>query len=218
MHRGRHPARRAIVTLMGALFLLTLALPACGGDEFTVPADLPSWPAGSSPSPAVYVPVGPGLNAEDSASDTGSWTDGWEFWPYVDIEVTALGYFDDNADGLVSSHRAGIFDTLSADGLAGTSIGPDSPLDGAYRWESLASPLVLKAGHSYVVAVSAKGPPWDLDTPSRPAGMVWSPWIKHGKYHANLKPWGFPEVDKGEMFVLTANFKFQPVSAASSTP
>jgi len=223
MNRGRDPASRAIVTLVLApLLLLALALAACGGDEFTVPADLPSWPAGSSPSPAVTVPVGPGIDAEAEGWPAGQGTDGWEFRPYVDIAVTALGHFDDNADGLVSPERAGIFDTQSERGLASIWIGPDSPLDGAYRWESLKSPLVLKAGHSYVVAIWGRyepGQPYDPDSHSRPVGMVWSPWIKHGKYHANSKPWGFPEEQREQnVFVLTANFKFQPVSAASPSP
>lgn len=221
MELPQESGRQVSVALALSLLVLAaaLALAACGGGELTPPSDLPSWPAGASPSPAVSIPVGPGMSFEGTPS--GSGTDGWEFRPYVDIEVTALGYFDDNADGLVQDHWAGIFDMATKKGVVTTTVGPNSTLDGAYRWEAV-TPWVLKAGHSYVVAIWGRyepGQPYDTDTYSRPAGAVWAPEIKHGRYRATLGPWGFPDqVQELSELILTANFKFKPVSASSPSP
>jgi hypothetical protein len=209
-----HAAASLAVALLVVAGALTLA--ACGGGEFTPPSDLPGWPPDASPSPAVSIPAG--TAAYEAEWHQGRGTDGWEFRPYVDIEVTALGYFDYKGDGLVRPHDAGVFDTAKKHLIVSAKVDSESTLDGAYRWESVEPPWVLEAGHPYVVAVYGEGPPGDVDTANRPAGTVWAPWIKHGKYHANHNPWGFPEVDIGEAFVLTANFKFKPVSAVSPSP
>ena len=84
-------------------------------------------------------------------------TIGWEFTPTADIEVTDLGCFDVFRDGLARAHRVGIFDAGSRRLLASVTVQPKSTLDGFFRWESLRTPLVLKAEGLYVVGTEDRG-------------------------------------------------------------
>jgi hypothetical protein len=191
-----------VVVVAGAL-----GLAGCGSGEFTPPSDLPSWPAGASPSPAVSISPQAGTT-EDFVAET----DGWEFRPYVDIEVTALGYFDGGANGLVHDHKVGIFDADSHRSIVTAQVHPDSALQGAFRWESI-SPAVLHAGKSYVLAGTSL-PPYDAEAA---APGQWAPELKRGAYREAHGGWQYPVEHFREPFT-GPNFKFKPLSAVSLSP
>jgi hypothetical protein len=76
---------------------------------------------------------------------------GWRFTVVSPVTVTGLGWFDDNGDGLATSHTVGIWDPS---GALLTSIlipaGTAAPLDGQFRTEAI-SPITLTPGVNYVV-------------------------------------------------------------------
>jgi len=94
---------------------------------------------------AAIVPTG-----VSSGLDSRNFTTGWAFSLSNSISVTALGYFDADADGLLSNHNVGIFTSggtllvsaIVPNGVAGT-------LNGGYRYIGI-SPFALGAG-SYVI-------------------------------------------------------------------
>jgi len=76
---------------------------------------------------------------------------GWQFNVVTPLTVTALGWFDDGANGLVTSHTVGIWDptgTLLASVLVPS--GTVGILDGQFRVINIA-PLLLSVGTGYIV-------------------------------------------------------------------
>jgi hypothetical protein len=68
------------------------------------------------------------------------------------ITVDQLGYYDQDKDGLVSSHDVGIFDVNTQNLLASTSVNTTHTLDGFFRYSALSTPLTLQAGQTYRIA------------------------------------------------------------------
>ena len=137
---------------------------------------------------------------------------GWRFKPTVDVEVTSLGFYDAEQDGLAAAHRVGIFDAKTDDLVARVVVTPGSPLDGAFRWESLDSPVALKSGHSYLVAAEcAKG-----DALFDPPAGEWAPEIAYDRLYFAADGFAAPHEDNGWLCFGGPNFKFVPASASSS--
>jgi hypothetical protein len=146
-----------VASLLMMLVVRVLAVVACGGEttSSTSPSAAspnpaashgeanPSATASAGPRMAVSYAQPPGLPSPHAIT-VG--TVGWKFKPTVDIKVTQLGCFDVYQDGLALSHRVGIFDGHTGRLMASVTVHPKSTLDGAFRWESLRAPLVLKAG------------------------------------------------------------------------
>jgi hypothetical protein len=196
-----------------ALLIVVLALTqaACGCVSFPAfplpPTALPPWPPGASPSPAITYPA---QTATTKGLRAGS--EGWSFKPTVDIEVSALGFYDDGRNGLNSPHRAAIFDAAGKKSVVETTIQTLSPLDGAFRWEPV-GPLILEAGHAYMVV-------WDSPTPFDPE--VLNPedaslgiellYLGYGETAEGAPAWGYPGTG-GSHVALAGNFKYRPVPA-----
>ncbi len=90
--------------------------------------------------------------APDAALPTARGSDGFRFRPNVDIEVTALGYYDHDQNGFpVVFHPVAIYDFATKAQLAKVSVTTTSPVDGLFRYATI-EPLLLAAGQSYVVA------------------------------------------------------------------
>lgn len=79
-----------------------------------------------------------------------TWTLGFEFSPVVDVNVTSLGFFDADANGLVDQHAVAIWDA-AGNLLSSTLINSGDPLNGFYRFRAI-SPVQLTAGNNYVIA------------------------------------------------------------------
>lgn len=205
----------AAITLILAVSVLALA--ACGGVSFAEfpafpppPTAAPPWPSGARPQPAVTYPV-------QSATTQGcrAGCDGWVFEPTVDIEVSALGFYDDEGDGLSSPHRAAIFDAVDKRAVVETMISTESALERCFRWERV-GPVVLEAGHEYVMA-------WDTRSPFDPE--VLNP--EDACLALELRYLGYRETaDEGPQLgcpaacakdvSLSGNFKYRPVPDAGS--
>ncbi len=86
------------------------------------------------------------------ADAAASGTDGFRFRPNVDIEVTALGYYDHDQDGFGTGfHPVAIFDFATRAQLTKVSVLNASPVDGLFRYAEI-EPLTLTAGVSYMLA------------------------------------------------------------------
>lgn len=204
-------------TLAGLLVPLALAalllLAACGGCPFMLPPTAaPTWPPGASPRPAITYPAQSATteNLIDSSQ-------GWCFRPVVDIKVTALGYYDEGRNGLLHAHRSAIFDSATRQAVVETTIRPQSPLDGLFRWEPV-GPVVLKAGHEYVM-VSSGEKPFDPEV-LNPKNASLAPELLYLRCRETqeMDPrWGYP-VRSVSNVLLSGNFKFKPVTVASTMP
>jgi hypothetical protein len=210
--QGSHPFVSVVLAL-----LVALALVACGGATSPSAAPSNSWMPGASPIPAMSIPAQQGTTV---GFVTG--TDGWIFRSTVDIEVTALGFYDDGRDGLVGPHRTAIFDTSDKTPIVSATIQPQSALDGAFRWESI-EPVVLRAGHAYMMA-------WETPRPFdpevlNPRDTSLAPELRYVGYRELLAEketetksiWGYPYKEVHNV-ILSGNFKFRPVSVASPSP
>ena len=211
----RLPRVEACAAAGAALLIVVAALvpAACGGVPVPAfpepPTAAPTWPSGASPKPAITYPVQP---ATTRGFHAGS--DGWRFQPTVAIEVSALGFYDDGRDGLRCTHRAAIFDAAARKPVVETAIESQSPLDGAFRWEPV-GPVVLKAGHEYVMVWDSP-PPFDPGVPN-PENASLALEVRYLGYRetASGAPlWCCPEV-RAKNVVLSGNFKYRPVSAGA---
>ena len=101
---------------------------------------------------------GPIINRNDYSGTVGV-----EFTMNTAFRITALGVQDGElVGGLVSTHDVGVWN-LSGDLLATVEIqsGTASPLDGAWRYETLATPVILAAGTYHIGAeFFSSGDPW----------------------------------------------------------
>jgi len=199
--------------LMPLALASLLMLAACGSyPSLLPPTAAPTWLPGASPRPAIAYPA-----QSATTRDFTNASAGWFFKPVVDIEVTALGYYDDGQDGLLHAHRSAIFDGATRRAVVETTIQPQSPLDGFFRWEPV-GPVVLKAGHEYVMVSSGEGP-FDPEV-LNPKNASLAPellYLRYRETQENGPRWGYP-VRSASKVILSGNFKFKQVTAASATP
>lgn len=78
---------------------------------------------------------------------------GWRFTVNTAVNVTALGAYDDDLDGMAVRHEIGIFRISDQALLASTFLGAGTSgfLDGDFRYQSLGAPVALAAGDYEIV-------------------------------------------------------------------
>ena len=207
-------SRRGVASV-AVLLLVLLALASCGGsDTVSAPSDLPTrtTPVAAYSFPSEQQPLG--VEAYEVRAE------GIEFVPWTDIEVTALGYYDDGGDGLQGEHTVGIFAKSSEDLVGDTvTIDGESKLEGGFRYEAI-TPVVLKGGTRYVLT-SDNNPPFDVGV-GDPDGLVWAPEVRYidPRWAHRGTAFAFPRqfvVSVSWHFRSSANFLFRtPASPASS--
>lgn len=80
-------------------------------------------------------------------------TTGFKFTALQPAVVTALGFHDDQLNGLVSAHQVAVYSTNGTQlALATVAAGTVAPLIGEYRYATLGSSFQLQAGTEYVLA------------------------------------------------------------------
>jgi hypothetical protein len=129
--------------LAGSLLLAPLALaPAAPARAFTVNPALKSITAGT-------------IGGDPSFS--GSL--GFDFSLSKPYKVTALGFFDELEDGLLSYHMVGIFDAVTQNLLVSAILpkGTASLLKDGFRWISV--PAQWLGAGDYVIAATTSGDP-----------------------------------------------------------
>jgi hypothetical protein len=89
-------------------------------------------------------------SSSNSFSPSTQYSLGFSFSPKVSVNVTALGYFDADANGLVTSHPVGIYDA-NGNLLAFTTVSTTDPLTSWFRFHDI-TPLTLEANQTYVIA------------------------------------------------------------------
>jgi hypothetical protein len=84
---------------------------------------------------------------------------GWSFRPLSEMQLTDLGFYDANGDGLLVSHRVGVWN--SAGGLLAdvfVPAGTAAALQSGYRYVSVPA-LTLLPGETYVIGATSQGLP-----------------------------------------------------------
>lgn len=89
----------------------------------------------------------------------GNFMQGFDFTPSSAQQLSALGYWDQGADGLTGSFQVGVWQTSTQALLAAAFIDNSDPLDntvvvngGSWRYETLSTPVLLTAGVEYTLA------------------------------------------------------------------
>lgn len=88
-----------------------------------------------------------GANGHDYTQ--GSYSLGFRFTAKKDLNITALGFYDDLKDGIVGNHDVGIYDVATQQLLVSTTVVPSDPLTGFFRYHTLGTPYVLPGGKDY---------------------------------------------------------------------
>ena len=205
--RRSHLTRSVWAAALAVFVASALALAACGSD--TAPTDLPTR---TTPVAAYSFPPQEPISAHAPKAYASS-TDGLEFVPWTDIEVTALAYYDDDGDGLLSEHTVGIFEKSSEHLVSDTVIiDGESTLEDGFRYEAI-TPVVLKGGTTYVLAGSTSSP-YDVVV-GDPDDMESAPEVRFTDLLCSLSRSGeftFPRREEHNFyssFRTTANFKFR---------
>jgi hypothetical protein len=128
---------------------------------------------------ALAVPiVGATISSDGTMVDNAPWNLGYSFTVMSAANVVSLGVWDDLADGLISSHRVGLW---SSGGILLTSAlvpsGTAGILDAGFRFVDI-GPLALAVGQIYYVAATFNGPgddTWTVD----PSSLVMAPQITY---------------------------------------
>lgn len=132
------------------------------------------------------------------------------------IQITALGLWDQNQDGLGSAHVVGLWDN-SGNLLAKATISPGTidPLVGEFRYSSALvltnpGPLILSAGMTYVLAGAyiAGDPDPAKDTNS----ATFDPAVISGDMRFSEGSFSFPSSSNGAGTILGPNAQFTVIS------
>jgi len=90
---------------------------------------------------------------------------GYRFTANAPVEVTSLGYFDVNGDGLLSNHQVGLW-TATGVLLAQATVLPSSPTVNGFLYAFLPTSVTLAAGSDYYIAGTTTGDTWIFDASS----------------------------------------------------
>lgn len=112
-------------------------------------------------SPAAALTLHPGLQSFTpgvvGGNENFAGTIGWDFRLERSFNIAALGFYDAEDPGLLSSHEVGIFDASSRALLVSGIVpaGTTAPLQNGFRWLSI--PAVTLPAGSYVIAAVMPG-------------------------------------------------------------
>jgi hypothetical protein len=147
--------------------------------------------------------------------------DGFDFKPGVDLSVTALGWYDQNGDGLAHDHPVGIFqtDTMALVAPAAT-VNSASTLDSTadFRFEAV-NPFTLSAGTTYTLAGYGEGPNFDPYVVNPVGGIDFAPQVQFTRLRTSVAtglefPTTAGSIGLVQNVFLGPNFEF----TASSVP
>lgn len=99
-----------------------------------------------------------GSEDADNTVLTAGVTMGYNITPTTNLELTALGFWDSDSNGLPTSFQLGLWQTSTETLLASVTIDSTDALDtsltvngGQWRYETLLSPILLSSGTTYTL-------------------------------------------------------------------
>ena len=132
------------------------------------------------------------------------------------IQITALGLWDQNQDGLGSAHVVGLWDN-SGNLLAKATISPGTvdPLVGEFRYSSALvlinpGPLILSAGMTYVLGAAYIAN--DPDQFKATSSATFDPAVISGNMRFSAGGFSFPSNSNGAGTLLGPNAQFNVIS------
>lgn len=144
-------------------------------------------------------------------------TRGFSFTTASDINITSLGWFDNNQDGLANSHQVGIFSTSGTLLVSGTvAAGVADPLTGFFRYTSVLTGSPLLTAGSYVIGgLSTAGDATIRNLNS--SQISFAPGITYGQDRTitgTPAVFAFPDTTQGfNIGYFGPNFQFDSASA-----
>ena len=104
-----------------------------------------------------------------------NWSLGWRFTTKTDVNVTALCYYDDNRDGMLSNHEVAIYDTATQTQLIRKDVLKTDPFVNAnyFRCHQLTTPLFLAKGGDFIITGSTRNDNYTWN----PGGLTINPQI-----------------------------------------
>ena len=150
-------------------------------------------------------------------------TAGFDFTVGSDsLMVTALGLWDQNRNGFTNSHTVGLWDN-TGNLLAQVSIssGTSNPLTGDFRYVTLATPVTLNAGATYVLGATFRN--GDLDrviSNSNGNQAAFDTAVVAGNYRqiVGLSSLAFPNSNIQPGSAVGPNAQFAPVTIPVAIP
>jgi hypothetical protein len=155
---------------------------------------------------------GPGL----PTTPIGNTTAGFDFTVgSMSLMVTALGMWDQSQNGFTNAHTVGLWD-ISGNLLAQASLSPGTanPLIGDFRYVTLATPITLTAGMSYVLGATYVNADLDRVIVNVSGNQAtFDPAITPGDFRQNVGLTGllFPSSNIQTGSVVGPNAVFSPV-------
>ena len=100
-----------------------------------------------------------GFNLGTAPTNFSNRTLGWSFTANETLIVDSLGFWDNGSNGLVAAHQVGIWDgtgstllgTVTVQQGTGSAVMGPVIAGGSFRFESLATPIVLDQGQNYII-------------------------------------------------------------------
>lgn len=140
----------------------------------------------------------------------GNFLVGYQFTATNNQNVTALGYYDQDQNGLAVSHNVGIYD-LGGNLLASSAVGPGSYLLSGFRYVDLASAFNLTVGSQYRIAGTTEGNDgWVFQAQNIATNGI----SYDGSYFQNGSSLAFPAIQASDREYMTVNF----LTAAGAVP
>ncbi|MCP5313274.1 MAG: PEP-CTERM sorting domain-containing protein [Chromatiaceae bacterium] len=113
----------------------------------------------SVPMQALAIPALTSFSGGINATSGSDQLYGWVFDVNSAVNVTALGAFDDDLDGMAVSHDIGIFRVSDQTLVASTTLGAGTGgfLDGDFRYGTLSSDVLLSVGRYQILMTMPSG-------------------------------------------------------------
>jgi hypothetical protein len=160
---------------------------------------------------------------------TGTGVYGWQFTALSELQVSALGLYDDpgvydggfSGNGLLEPHTIGIWDVSNNSNPLAASLIPSgtiAPLVSGFRYVNT-SPVLLLAGHEYVIAATYSAQDWTTGDNNNPSFVLTiSPDIDFGGYRSSgSSVLAFPDTyTPGLLYAFGPNFSYTVVPEPST--
>lgn len=142
-------------------------------------------------------------------STNGNWSLGWEFTVNQPVVVQALGFYDDQKNGLTQAYDVGIYNSAQVLVVAG-QVQPNDPLISWWRWTNVTPTLLVPSDRYQIAAVTgAENYTWD------PVGFVVDPrvnYLANSFFNPASGVLAYPNASDSFVGYFGPNFSMDPVA------